>query len=196
MKRLTTILLCLLCTLTMMGEQHLMFRTLPIDGDLKTAVKEVKKWGFMGMKIKNVAALMGTLEGEEVILTLMATPESHTLFSVSVIYEGAEQWDELIAKYLTINASLATQFGEPIETLNDWEAPYSIDNTPIQAFKEDKATYGCVYTTTGGKVAINIICADNKMCILVAYIDKENAILYKAEGGQDFILDESTEPTE
>lgn len=38
MKRLITILLCLLCTLTMMGEQHLMFRTLPIDGDLKTAV--------------------------------------------------------------------------------------------------------------------------------------------------------------
>ena len=56
MKRIATILACLLCTIVILAEQHLMFRTLPIDGNLKSAVKEVKKWGFMGMKIKNVAA--------------------------------------------------------------------------------------------------------------------------------------------
>ena len=40
MKRITTIFACLLCTMMVLGEQHLMFKTLPIDGKLKTAVKK------------------------------------------------------------------------------------------------------------------------------------------------------------
>ena len=92
----------------------MMFRTLPIDGQLKTAVKEVKKWGFMGMRIKNIAALMGTLDGEDVLLTLMATPETHTLFSVIIIYEGSEKWSEQIAKYKIIFLSYSVKSSNPL----------------------------------------------------------------------------------
>ena len=191
MKRITFILACLLCTITMLGEEHLMFRSLPIDGDLKTAVKTVKKWGFMGMKIKNVAAMMGELDGEDVLLTLMATPETNTLFSVTVIYEGSNQWSEQMAQYQAINAKIAAQYGEPIELINKWEAPYSIDNNPIQAFMENKAMYGSVYSCAEGIVAVNIACAEGKMCTIVAYIDEQNASIYKAEGGEEITIDES-----
>lgn len=191
MKRITFILACLLCTITMLGEEHLMFRSLPIDGDLKTAVKTVKKWGFMGMKIKNVAALMGKLDNEDVTLTLMATPESHTLFSVTIIYEGAKQWDDSWAEYQNINAAVATQYGEPTEIISQWESPYSIDNNPMQAFKEDKVTYSSMYTTQGGKVVVNMVYIEEKICTIVAYIDEQNAALYKAEGGTENIIDEN-----
>ena len=194
MKRITTILVCLLCTLMMFGEQHLMFRTLPIDGSLKTAVKEVKKWGFMGMKIKNVAAMVGTLDGEDVILTLIATPESNTLFSVSIIYEGIEQWEELLAQYHTINTSIAAQYGEPTKFINEWEAPYSLDNNPTEAFKEEKAMYGAIYTVKGGSISVHITYANGKLCTIVAYIDEQNAALYKAEGGSsDNLFDGNAE---
>lgn len=191
MKRITFILACLLCTITMLGEEHLMFRSLPIDGDLKTAVKTVKKWGFMGMKIKNVAALMGKLDNQDVILTLMATPESHTLFSVTIIYEGAKQWDDSWAEYQNINAAVAAQYGEPTEIISQWESPYSIDNNPMQAFKEDKVTYSSMYTAQGGKVVVNMVYIEEKICTIVAYIDEQNAALYKAEGGTENIIDEN-----
>ena len=191
MKRITTFLACLFCTIVMLGEKHMMFRTLPIDGDLKTAVKEVKKWGFMGMKIKNVAAMIGTLDGEDVLLTLMATPETNTLFSVTVIYEGAEQWEELMTKYQSINASMTAQYGEPTEIISKWEPPYSIDQTPILAFRENKATYGNVYTTPEGTVAVNIVYIEGKMCITIVYLDEQNVELYKTEGGIDIITDKN-----
>lgn len=191
MKRITFILACLLCTITMLGKEHLMFRSLPIDGDLKTAVKTVKKWGFMGMKIKNVAALMGKLDNEDVILTLMATPESHTLFSVTIIYEGAKQWDDSWAEYQNINAAVAAQYGEPTEIISQWESPYSMDNNPMQAFKEDKVTYSSMYTAQGGKVVVNMVYIEEKICTIVAYIDEQNAALYKAEGGTENIIDEN-----
>ena len=194
MKRITIILACLMCTIMLLGEEHLMFRSLPIDGELKTAVKTVKKWGFMGMKIQNVAALVGTLEGEDVLLTLMATPESKTLFSVTVIYEGANQWEESLAKYQSVNAAMAAQYGEPSEVTSEWESPYSMDNNPVQAFKEGKATHSCMYTAQGGKVVVSMVYIEDKICTIVAYIDEQNASLYKAEGGTENIIDENATP--
>ena len=192
MKRVVIIFFSLLCSIVMMGEKHMMFRSLPIDGDLKIAVKEVKKWGFMGMKIKNMAVLMGTLEGEDVMITLMATPKSNTLFSVSVIYEGVETWNEQMVMYEKIKASIAAKYGEPTDIINEWESPYSINNNPVQAFREDKVKYGVVYTADAGSVAVNIIYADGKVCTMVTYIDEQNIALFEAEGGKDMVIDENT----
>ena len=192
MKRVVIIFFSLLFSIMMMGEKHMMFRSLPIDGDLKTAVKEVKKWGFMGMKIKNMAVLMGTLEGEDVMITLMATPKSNTLFSVSVIYEGVETWNEQMIMYEKIKSSIATKYGEPTDIINEWESPYSINNNPVQAFREDKVKYGVVYTADAGSVAVNIIYADGKVCTMVTYIDEQNIALFEAEGGKDMVIDENT----
>ena len=171
-----------------------MFRSLPIDGELKTAVKTVKKWGFMGMKIQNVAALVGTLDGEDVMLSLLATPESKTLFSVTVIYEGAKQWDESWTKYQAINAAIAAQYGEPSEVTSEWESPYSMENNPVQAFKEGKATHSCMYVAQGGKVVVSMVSIEDKICTIVAYIDEQNASLYTAEGGTENIIDENATP--
>ena len=192
MKRITTIFVCLLCTMMMLGEQHLMFRTLPLDGKLKTAVKEVRSWGFMGLKIKNMAFLMGTLDGEEVMLTLIATPKTKTLFSVGVMYEDVENWETLMHQYQAINAALSAQYGEPSKVVNNFEPPYSIDNNPIEAFKENKAAYSTYYTVTGGTVAVDVLYSEGKLSTMVAYVDDQNAELLKEEGGEDFFTDENS----
>ena len=190
MKRLTTILLSIACCTMVLASDHMMFRTLPIDGPLKSAVKQVKKWGLMGMRIKNVAAFVGTLDEQEVLLILMATPKTNTLFSVTVIYEGAEQWSEQLIHYHAINSAIADQYGEPTEEINFWEEPYSPDNNPLQAFIENKAKYGCVYKSDDGHVAVNISHAEGKLCTLVVYLDEQNSELFHAEGGGVSTFDE------
>lgn len=189
MKRLVLILACITATLTIVGEEHMMFRNMPIDGELKLAMKKVKDMGFMGMRMKNMGALMGTLDNEEVMITLMATPKTNTLFSVIVIYDGAEDWNSQLNQYKNINSSIAKKYGEPTELINQWESPYSINNNPIQAFKEDKAQYGAVYTTEQGNVSVNMVYVENEMCIMVTYIDNKNLTLYIDEGGQDMDFD-------
>jgi hypothetical protein len=190
MKRFTTILACLLCTIVMMGEGHLKFRSSPIDGKLKTAVKEVKSWGFMGLKIKYVAFLMGTLDGQEVMLTLIATPETKTFFSVGIMYDNMNSWEEVMQQYQTITAALTAQYGEPSKVVQEFEAPYSIEN-PMEAFKEDKATYGTYYSAPGGQVAVDILYSEGKLSTMVAYVDEQNAALLVNEGGEGFLIDES-----
>lgn len=116
-----------------------MFRTPPIDGDLKTAVKTVKKWGFMGMKIKNVAALMGKLDNERCYTHPLATPESHTLFWITIITEVQSNGDDSWAEYQNINHAVAAQYGEPTEIISQWESPYSVHNNPMQAFRRGQS---------------------------------------------------------
>lgn len=188
MKRLAVILFSVICSLSLLAEEHMTFGNFVIDGPLKVAMKEMKKKGFMGMKIKNVGALIGTLDGEDVMITLMATPKTHTLFSVAVIYEGSDSWDKQWATYQKQNAALAEQYGEPTEVINEWEAPYSLENNPLQAFKEEKAQYGAVYASSNGYVAVNLVYVEGKMCIIIAYIDEKNKALYEQEGGEDFEL--------
>ena len=59
------------------------------------------------------------------------------------------------------------------------------------AFKEDKVTYSSMYTAPGGKVVVNMVYIEEKICTIVAYIDEQNAALYKAEGGTENIIDEN-----
>lgn len=186
MKRLCSIFfMWFMCAVMLLGNEHMQFRSLPIDGNLKSAIKEVKKWGFMGMKMKNVGVLMGTLDNEEVMITLLATHESQTLFSVVVVYEGSNLWGELLTKYEAINATVAAQYGDPVEHMNKWEAPYSIDNHPIQAFKEGKAVYGSTYNADNGNVIVNVVCIEGKMGITVTYLDAKNQVRLQEEGGVD-----------
>ena len=43
MKRLVIILACMMCVMSMNSQEHLKFYNIPIDGELKNAVKLVKK---------------------------------------------------------------------------------------------------------------------------------------------------------
>ena len=51
-----------------------------------------------------------------------------------------------------------------------------------------------MYTAQGGKVVVSMVYIEDKICTIVAYIDEQNAPLYKAEGGTENIIDENATP--
>lgn len=188
MKRLAFVFAWVMCTLLAVGQDHMMFRHMPIDGPLKTGMKQVRKMGFSGIKIDNVGMLMGTFNGEEVMLTLMATPKTKTLFCVAVMYDGYNTWEEALSKLEKITAPIREKYGEPTEIVNEWEEPYSIDNNPMQALKEDKGDYAFVFSTDQGEITVGIAYDEGKLGIIEAYVDQKNYDLFEKEGGDDFDL--------
>ncbi len=187
MKRLVIILACMMCVMSMNSQEHLKFYNIPIDGELKNAVKLVKKeLGLKGIRIKNIGALMGEIDGEEVMVALIGDPESKIWCCAFVNYNVAENWDELWQKYQTINATLKAQYGEPEEITEKWEAPYSPTNNPILALQEGKAIIESIYVSEQGFIAAQISGSNS---IMVAYMDKINiTMLHENEGGFDKIL--------
>ncbi len=187
MKRLVIILACMMCVMSMNSQEHLKFYNIPIDGELKNAVKLVKKeLGLKGIRIKNIGALMGEIDGEEVMVALIGDPESKIWCCAFVNYNVAENWDELWQKYQTINATLEAQYGEPEEITEKWEEPYSPTNNPILALQEGKAIIESIYVSEQGFIAAQISGSNS---IMVAYMDKINiTMLHENEGGFDKIL--------
>lgn len=187
MKRLVIILACMMCVMSMNSQEHLKFYNIPIDGELKNAVKLVKKeLGLKGIRIKNIGALMGEIDGEEVMVALIGDPESKIWCCAFVNYNVAENWDELWQKYQTINATLKAQYGEPEEITEKWEAPYSPTNNPILALQEGKAIIESIYVSEQGFIAAQISGSNS---VMVAYMDKINiTMLHENEGGFDKIL--------
>ena len=61
------------------------------------------------------------------------------------------------------------------------------------AFKEGKAKYGKLYSLPEGFVSVNIMHIEGDLCTIVAYVDKQNAELYKTEGGTENMIDLDTE---
>ena len=51
-----------------------------------------------------------------------------------------------------------------------------------------------MYTAQGGKVVVSVVYIEDKICTIVAYIDEQNASLYKAEGGTENIIDKNATP--
>lgn len=187
MKRLVIILACMMCVMSMNSQEHLKFYNIPIDGELKNAVKLVKKeLGLKGIRIKNIGALMGEIDGEEVMVALIGDPKSKIWCCAFVSYNVAENWDELWQKYQTINATLKVQYGEPEEITEKWEAPYSPTNNPILALQEGKAEIESIYVSEQGFIAAQISGSNS---VMVAYMDKINiTMLHENEGGFDKIL--------
>ena len=188
MKRLVIILACMMCVMSMNSQEHLKFYNIPIDGELKNAVKLVKKeLGLKGIRIKNIGALMGEIDGEEVMVALIGDPKSKIWCCAFVNYNVAENWDELWQKYQTINATLKAQYGEPEEITEKWEAPYSPTNNPILALQEGKAKIESIYVSEQGFIAAQISGSNS---VMVAYMDKINiTMLHENEGGFDKILE-------
>ena len=188
MKRLVIILACMMCVMSMNSQEHLKFYNIPIDGELKNAVKLVKKeLGLKGIRIKNIGALMGEIDGEEVMVALIGAPKSKIWCCAFVSYNVAENWDELWQKYQTINATLKAQYGEPEEITEKWEAPYSPTNNPILALQEGKAKIESRYVSEQGFIAAQISGSNS---VMVAYMDKINiTMLHENEGGFDKILE-------
>ena len=89
-------------------------------------------------------------------------------------------------QYQTITADLTAQYGEPSKIVQEFEAPYSIEN-PMEAFKEDKATYSTYYAAPGGEIAVDILYSEGKLSTMVAYVDTQNAALLVNEGGEGFL---------
>lgn len=185
MKRLVLVLICVICTLTMMGQEHLMFKHIPIDGSLKSGMKQVRKMGFWGFKIDNMGMLMGDLDGEEVMLTLIATPKTKTLFCIAVMYDGYNTWEEAMARFDKLNAPLVQKYGEAKEIIDEWEEPYSRENNPIEAFKQDKGEYGLVYAAPEGEISLALGYDDGKLGVMIIYVDQQNYDLFEAEGGDE-----------
>jgi hypothetical protein len=92
-----------------------------------------------------------------------------------------------VTTYQNARAELVKQYGQPRETIEEYEAPYAKgDNKQIQAFKDKKATMRTYWLPTGSRTSRVSIGVTPQLTVIVDYEssawDRES--VRRRQGGQ------------
>jgi hypothetical protein len=78
--------------------------------------------------------------------------------------------EKAIATYQSARAELIKRYGEPRETVEEYEAPYAKgDNKQLKAFKEKKATMRTYWLPKGSRTSHVAIAVGNNLTVVVDY---------------------------
>lgn len=202
MKKLITIIFCLLVSITINAQEHLEFMGVPMKGNITEFMKKLKRKGFKEVDFYGKrwglfgGSMKGVFNGEERIIDIYVTPITQTPYRVSVKLEDSpsDEYGEPIPKTVTnteyipqvmmVKKEVINEFGIK-ETVYVKEKVYkkvqtkkTVTETPIICRGEDKFVekYNKFIqdsNTTGGEIRLT----HHKLL----YIDHINRDLFMEE---------------
>lgn len=185
MKKLLLLLLAFI-TLSVNAQEHLLFKGVPINGDIRT---------FLVNLVNNVEGISATeptpgstvevgtcvYGDEEVPFIVSCSPITQTVFSVVVVVEAGENWHLLKDVYNTYKTSMIEAYKDQavqaIDSAEEFFSPYEEGDTyEKHAFKEGKAVYGTVFTFAEGEIGVTIsyVADSDSLVVGLSYVDYAN----------------------
>jgi len=149
MKRLLTVIFVCLCALTAQAQnEHLTFKSVPIDGHLIFYIEKMKLKGFsLVEKEDNSARLKGDFAGvKDCFLDVATLSYQDLVYYITVSFPVQEDWEGLFGMYSELKSMLTEKYGKPANVVEEF--------TRSRIPKEDKEKYGqatlgyCKYKTT------------------------------------------------
>lgn len=177
MKRILTIAVAVLNFLALSAQEHLEFKSIPIDGTSSSFVESLTKAGFKKIKQTSEGILLsGTFTGKECSVIVETSTISQTPHSVYVLLEEESDWATLKNDYNTIKKGLTLKYGKPTKVKEEYRSPYKEgDGYPYMAFKGGYADWYSVYTTSLGVIELYIREQGySSLSVIIKYADNAN----------------------
>ena len=169
---LFSIFTCISLSLTAQVKQdsiieHVKFKGIEIDGNIKEFIKKMKKAGFSydrahSNKIAsmsgtdNVILMSGKFTGKPCDAYIQITPKSKIVCKI-VIHFVEKTWDELKKEYFDTKDIFFQKYGKPFSELQCFEYPYHEgDRNELQALKDGKCKYYSFYKAKNGGIVVEI----------------------------------------
>ena len=88
MKRIVIVLTALFATISMMAQEHLSFKGIPIEGSMTEFCQKLKAKGFTSIgQENNVTLFTGDFTGREATVGVTATDDGQNVFAVVVLFD-------------------------------------------------------------------------------------------------------------
>jgi hypothetical protein len=159
------------------------FDGVKIGGTLAQMRFKLEQKGYKLDEVKNNAVWMnGTLANKKVLIGIVGTPKSKTVWKVVAYFDAKNDWYNLKNEFESINNILAKKYGETETCFRFFSTPYyEGDGYEISALANDKVSFACYYENKEeGKLTISIE-MHSTACILLSYEHIQNSLLMKKE---------------
>lgn len=187
MTRIILFLSFLLFTINLQATGHIKFMGIEVNGNYESFRDSLEARGFKYMSsFETLHKYYGKFANEIVILNVLATPKTHTVCKVIVLFSEKADWSDLKRDYFTKKEMYKSKY--PLD--RDYEFfsyPYEDgDGYEMRAVAREKCRYISFYLAMGGHITVEI---DKEAKIKVVYEDRENIKIAQKELEQNAIDD-------
>lgn len=170
--------------------EHLMFKSVPIDGTLLNYKLKMENSGFTHIQTKDgLAILKGDFAGFKGCLLGVATQKQKDLVSkITVFFPEQKTWSMLSDNYFSLKEMLTEKYGEPSEVIEKFDAMSEPDddNSRMHEVGMDNCKYSTTYTTEKGKIQLMINHDGfSSSFVQLTYYDKINGEKIRAKAMDD-----------
>ena len=154
--------------------KHMMFRNVPINGNLTSFIHKMEKQGFtLDEQEDNQALMLGTFINLPCSIIISSTPRTNKVFRVIVIFSKKTNWFTLESDYFKYKEQFESKYGKPNDSVELFTSPYHKgDGDELQAVKSEKCVYYSLFDAPNGITMVSI--GIPNPYIIFTYVDNIN----------------------
>lgn len=171
---------------------HLVFKSVPIDGTLVEYVSKMKQNGFTHLGTENGTAILnGDFAGyKDCHIGVSTLKQKDLVHKIGVLFQKKETWSTLSGNYFDLKEILTEKYGEPTRVVEKFDEPSysqpSDDNDRMLSVKMDNCKYYSVWQTEKGNIELSIEHQRGISCFVqLVYFDKINSNIIKEKAKRD-----------
>lgn len=177
MRKLVITFTMLFAVISLMAQEHLSFKGIPIEGSMTAFCQKLKAKGFTSSGSENNLTLFtGDFTGRNATVGVTATDDGKDVFAVVVLFDPSGEWNALINTYDYYKDLYTRKYGKP-SISKEKNPALSDSNTALMAeVHQGTVVYGSAWEVTGGDIQLSIEKSSGvyKGMVMIRYRDSQN----------------------
>ena len=177
MKKIISILTLFLVTISLMAQEHLSFKGIPIEGSITEFCKKLEAKGLTPMGTEdNITMFTGDFTGRTATIAIAATDDGKNVFSVIVFFDSSDEWNTLVNTYDYYKDLYTRKYGKP-KFSKEKNPAYTDSNINLMSeLEQGRVVYGSKWGVTGGDIELSIEKSSTMYegMVMIRYRDAQN----------------------
>ena len=177
MRKLVITFTMLFAVISLMAQEYLSFKGIPIEGSMTAFCQKLKAKGFTSIGSENNLTLFtGDFTGRNATVGVTATDDGKDVFAVVVLFDPSGEWNALVNTYDYYKDLYTRKYGKP-SISKEKNPALSDSNTALMAeVHQGTVVYGSAWEVTGGDIQLSIEKSSGvyKGMVMIRYRDSQN----------------------
>ena len=175
--KILTLVCCALVSLSALAQEHLTFKGIPMTGSITSFCQKLQAKGLKSMEKKDgIHLFTGDFTGRHATIGVGATDDGQNVFSVTVVFDPAEEWGILVDTYDYYKNLYTRKYNEPAASVENNPAIRADNIFLMKELIEGMVSYASSWNVPGGNIELSIQSAGDyfRGVVVIKYQDSQN----------------------
>lgn len=180
MKKIIFTLTFFFATFSIVAQEHLSFKGIPIEGSLTEFCKKLEAKGFKDQGTSSDGKskiFLGDFAGRNAFVSAYQTTNSNNIYAVVAMFDPSQEWYSLLSTYNYFKELYTEKYGKPIECIEENGANSERNTSMMIALDQGLIEYKTSWRVTGGFISLGIskVSEIYTGSVFIAYLDSNNS---------------------